>query len=241
MYWGKETIGPVTQAIYMIAALLPAFLLMRYIYRRDKAEPEPLSLVGSLLIWGVVSAFLAIAVDFPVEALVDLVAEEGTVGYALLDAFVVAAAVEEGAKLFVLRHRTWRNPNFNYRFDAIVYAAAVSLGFAGYENLLYVFNGGLSIALTRAILSIPGHLCFAVFMGLWYGRAKLWERSGDPGRARRCMCIAYLLPVLLHGIYDACLMVGSDLTLLIFPVFVLALDLLTFRSIRHESKWDQPI
>lgn len=78
-----------------------------------------------------------------------------------------------------LHARTWRNPNFNYRFDGIVYAVFVSLGFAAFENIQYVLHYGLSVALPRAIFAVPGHMSFAVFMGLFYGRAKLYEAWGD--------------------------------------------------------------
>ena len=85
----------------------------------------------------------------------------------ILLAFLVVAAVEEGSKFFFLYRRTWHDPNFNFRYDAIVYAVFVSLGFAAFENVKYVFNYGLSVALPRAILAIPGHMGFAVFMGFF--------------------------------------------------------------------------
>ena len=57
-----------------------------------------------------------------------------TVFFALSTAFMVFA---------------WRDPNFNYRFDGIVYAVFVSLGFAAFENISYVVGYGLTTAVAR--------------------------------------------------------------------------------------------
>ncbi len=92
--------------------------------------------------------------------------------YTILLAFLVVAVVEEGTKFVFLKLRTWRDPNFNFRFDGIVYAVFVSLGFAAFENINYVLGYGLTVALPRAVLAIPAHMGFAVFMGLFYGRGK---------------------------------------------------------------------
>jgi RsiW-degrading membrane proteinase PrsW (M82 family) len=64
---------------------------------------------------------------------------------------VIVALVEEGTKLFFLKRFTWRSPDFNYRYDGVVYAVFVSLGFAAIENLLYVFQYGLSVAWARVL------------------------------------------------------------------------------------------
>ncbi|MBQ2178443.1 MAG: hypothetical protein II451_04885, partial [Oscillospiraceae bacterium] len=45
--------------IHIVAAVLPAFLLLRYIYRHDTVEKEPPRLLGLLLLMGVLSALIA--------------------------------------------------------------------------------------------------------------------------------------------------------------------------------------
>ena len=60
--------------------------------------------------------------------------------YKIILAFAVVAVVEEGTKFLLMKLKTWKNPNFNYSFDGIVYAVSVSLGFAAFENIKYVMN-----------------------------------------------------------------------------------------------------
>ena len=57
--------------------------------------------------------------------------------------------------------------------NIIVYAVFSSLGFACIENILYVLSGGVGIAILRAILSVPGHMCFGVIMGYFLSQAKV--------------------------------------------------------------------
>lgn len=228
-------------AVYVLAAVLPAIFLMRYVYRQDQIEPEPVGLLASLVWKGVLAALAAIVLEFIGQTVLQGLVSEDNPNYVYYLAFLVVAAVEEGTKLFFLYRRTWKEPDFNYRFDAIVYAVFVSLGFAAFENVKYVFSYGLSVALPRAILAVPGHMGFAVFMGIFYGRAK---RCADWGNRFGCkvnLILSYLFPVALHGVYDSCCMTGTNRSTLVFVIFVLVMYLLVFRLIRHESRTDTPI
>ena len=228
-------------AVYVLAAVLPAIFLMRYVYRQDQIEPEPVGLLASLVWKGVLAALAAIVLEFIGQTVLQGLVSEDNPNYVYYLAFLVVAAVEEGTKLFFLYRRTWKEPDFNYRFDAIVYAVFVSLGFAAFENVKYVFSYGLSVALPRAILAVPGHMGFAVFMGIFYGRAK---RCADWGNRFGCkvnLILSYLFPVALHGVYDSCCMTGTGRSTAVFVIFVLVMYLLVFRLIRHESRTDTPI
>ena len=228
-------------AVYFLAAVLPAFYLMRYIYRRDTIEKEPPALLFSLVLMGVGAALLSIGLEYLGERILASKVDQSTPAYAVLLAFLVVAAVEEGMKFLLLKLRTWRDPNFNYRFDGIVYAAFVSLGFAAFENIKYVMGYGLSVAVPRALLAVPGHMGFAVFMGVFYGRAKLCEGRGDRRGRFFSLLAAYLCPVLLHGFYDACAMIGTVWATLLFIAFVAAMYIVVIRLVRRESRSDRPV
>ena len=224
--------------LYVLAALLPALVLLHYVYRQDRVEREPPGLLLSLLWQGVKAALAAIVLEIIAESLLDRFFVPGSFLHTVLLAFFVVAAVEEGTKYYFLKRRTWRDPNFNYRFDAIVYAVFVSLGFAAFENIQYVFAYGLSVAIPRALLSIPGHMVFSVHMGIHYGRARLRENYGHPVAASAERKLAYLSAVILHGIYDTCAMLGTRKAMAVFFVFVIIVYSATFRRLRKESDWD---
>ena len=144
-------------------------------------------------------------------------------------------------KYVFLYRRTWNDPNFNFRFDGIVYAVFVSLGFAAYENIRYVLHYGLSVALPRALLAIPGHMSFAVVMGLFYGRARLLANRGELQAAARSRHMGYLSAVVLHGFYDACAMIGTGIATAAFLLFVTLMFTGVFRLVRRESATDAPV
>lgn len=227
--------------IYVLAAIVPAVFLMRYVYRQDRIEREPAYLLGNLAWRGVLAALISIVLEMLAKAVLDSLVAPTNPHYVVLLAFLTVAAVEEGAKYVFLYRRTWNEPNFNFRYDAIVYAVFVSLGFAAFENITYIFNYGLSVAFSRAILAIPGHMGFAVFMGVFYGRARLRASYGDRLGCRINLALGYLTAVLLHGVYDTCCMTGTRLSMLVFVAFVISMYIAVFLLIRHESRTDKPV
>ena len=228
-------------AIYVLAAVLPAVFLMRYVYRLDRIEREPVPLLISLIGKGIWAALAAIVLEILGQSILNARVEPENPWYVFLTAFLVVAAVEEGTKFFFLYRRTWRDPNFNYRFDAILYAVFISLGFAAFENVKYVFSYGLSVALPRAILAVPGHMGFAVFMGIFYGRAKRCADRGNRFGSTCNLVLGYLFPVFLHGVYDTCCMTGTSRSTAVFVGFVIAMYLIVYLLIKRESRMDAPV
>ena len=227
--------------VYLLAALLPALFLMRYIYRKDTIEKEPKGMLTGLVFLGVAAAVVAVIFETLGESVLTQFLVKDSQTYTIVMAFLVVAVVEEGAKYLFLLWRTWRDPNFNFSFDGIVYAVFVSLGFAAFENISYVVGYGLTTAVARAMLAIPAHMGFAVFMGYFYARAKRCHDQGNASGRRRNLWAAFLVAVLLHGFYDACALLGTVLSLLLFVAFVVAMYIIVVRLVKKESKEDQPV
>lgn len=180
-------------------AILPVVILLIYIYRKDKFQKEPIGLLLAALGMGMLSVLPIVFVERFLSSLNPFDGVDG----ALYTAFVVAGCVEEGFKLLFLYWLIWRNKYFDEYFDGIVYAVFVSMGFALVENVMYVFSGGLSTGIMRALLSVPAHFLFAVVMGYFFALAKFYRnRTWN-------MLLAFIAPMLLHGIFDALLMVAE--------------------------------
>ena len=217
-----------------LAAIIPAVWLLMKVYRMDSVEKEPKGLILRLIGMGMLSTVGAIVTETIGSALIN----ESTLVGKFLMYFIVVALSEEGFKYLLLKRTTWMNPNFNYQFDGIVYAVSVSLGFALLENLSYVFSYGLSVAVVRAVTAVPGHACFGVFMGVWYGLAKTFEKRGDVQNEKKCLRMAILIPVLLHGAYDFIASLEGDYTWILFILFVICLFFYTNRLLKRQSETD---
>lgn len=228
--------------LYLLAAIIPAVFLLRYIYKMDRVDKESPQLLLSLLVRGVAAALVSMVLETLGENILNaLIPDRNSMTYTAALAFLVVAVIEEGTKYGFCAMKTWNNPEFNSRFDGIVYMAFTSLGFAAFENILYVFNYGLSVAGPRALLSVPGHLGFSVAAGALYGRAKRCEDLGRGFLKVLCLVLSYVIAVLLHGFYDFCAMSTSRTAGIAFIVFVVAMYLIIILLIREESRNDEYI
>ena len=93
----------------------------------------------------------------------------------------------------------------------------------------------------RAVLSIPGHCIFGIYMGYYYGKARYETSHGQPERAGSLLFMSVLVPTLLHGLYDYLLSIENEYALLIFIVFVIVMDIAAWRSVRRFSREDEYI
>ena len=124
----------------LIPALLPVVLILRYVYLLDKNEREPLGFVLKIVVLGAVFSIPCAAVERFMMSLIASVYDPATIDYAWMENTVGVALVEEFSKWLVLMLFVWKNKNFDYRYDGVVYAVSASLGFAALENILYVIS-----------------------------------------------------------------------------------------------------
>ena len=221
-------------------AVLPSLRLFWIVWRADKIEKEPISLILKLFLLGALTTISALILGSLGEDAVLSFVEEESLAYLVIDNFILTALIEEGGKYFVMKKATWKHPAFNYTFDAIVYAVAASLGFATIENIVYVMDEDISVAVMRGLISVPGHVTDAVFMGCFYGIAK-YAAAGDKGARNLNLRRALFIPVLLHGFYDFCLCTENDSFLLVFFGFEIIVTVLAVRTFRKQSKQDRAI
>lgn len=211
----------------LIASLAPVFIILFYIYFRDKYDREPLGLLVRSLVAGML---LVIPIFFVERFLVSVMPPLNKVMAAVYHSFAVAGTTEEVFKFLALYLLIWKNPNFNEKFDGIVYAVFVSLGFAAVENVMYVMDGGYQTAVVRAITAVPAHALFGVTMGYYLGIARMYSEIRTENLRK-----ALLIPILLHGIYDFILMVEVDWLLALFIPYVIYLYVVGARKMRILS------
>ena len=216
-------------------ALLPGILIIFYVYKNDKVEKEPWGLILKLIALGALSCVPASFMENFIESALPSY-PPGTLMYALTMAFVVAAFCEELCKYFFLRFGSWRNPNFGYRFDGIVYAVAVAVGFALLENVMYVMMGGLHVALMRGVLAVPLHSFCGLFMGVFYGAAKKAQIEGASSFPFRAL--ALIVPMIIHGIYDTLAFMGNQTASIVLLAFVVLMYIVSIRCLKAYSRDD---
>ena len=225
--------------ILILAAVIPAVFLMVKVYRSDRLEKESPVLLRRLAVAGVLASLVALVEERVLSAILGAAVPEGTVLYNVILYFGIVAFSEESSKYIFLKKRTWQNPEFNCQYDGVVYAVFVSLGFALWENISYVMSYGFSTAIVRAVTAIPGHACFGVFMGIFYGIAKKYDRLGKQGKSKFFRTLSFLIPAFLHGTYDYIASLQQMQSGWYFVIFIAALFTVSITLVDQSSGNDR--
>ena len=155
----------------LLLAIFPPILIAYYIYKKDKYEKEPRSLVVKSFLFGCVGVIPAIFLELFLD---------GVFPNLFLSVFLGIAFIEELVKYFFLNEYLFSKADFNEPMDGIVYAVMISLGFATVENIGYVLNHPgqeINIALMRMFTAIPLHAVCGVILGYFVGLAKFSENK----------------------------------------------------------------
>jgi len=206
----------VSTIILFVASLAPIAILLWYFDNLDKKEKESRRFLWSIFLWGVLATFIAGAIEY--------LSEETFLGFfsnpltqLIVISFISTATVEEGLKYWVVKKKAYNHPAFNEYYDGIIYTVVASLGFAAMENIFYVLEGGLYVAIIRALLTVPAHALFGAIMGYNISLARFATNKTDEKRFLRK---GLLLAIFFHGLYDFLLLTSSSLALFVIPILL---------------------
>lgn len=227
--------------LLVVAAVVPAVFLLIRIYKLDRLDKESPRMLLGVAAGGVFASLLALVAEWILESLLKLFLPSESVLYNVILYFVIVGFAEEGAKYFMLKRRTWYSYEFNCLYDGVIYAVFTSLGFAIWENISYVLHYGFSTALVRAVTAIPGHTCFGVFMGIFYGCARGYAYLGNESKSKLFRILSVVVPALIHGAYDYIASLQTNGANLIFLVFIVCLFVVSYILTKRMAKNDRYI
>jgi 1-acyl-sn-glycerol-3-phosphate acyltransferase len=216
--------------VLLALAIAPGLAIVMFIYERDKLDREPFHLLIKSFFLGVLSVFFAMLLESAAEQMGLVVSD--SIWVSALFALVVGIS-EEGTKYAFLLGFAYPKKEFNEPFDGITYAVMIAMGFATFENIIYVIDGGIQIGLLRMFSAVPAHGIFAILMGYFVGMAKFkHQHFFSPLR------IAGLgTAVLFHAAYDFCLFMSNIPFLILGSFFSLALGvILSLRAIHLHNR-----
>lgn len=185
-----------TLLYYVLLGFAPGLFWLWYFRRKDDLEPEPRLMLLRVFALGCLAAGLILAT----RPLYAAIIPDGPHWWSLtVDAFVVTAAFEEGAKLLALLLGAYFHRELDEPLDGIIYGIAAALGFASVENVLYVVAyDSPRIGVMRGFTAVLGHVACTGMMGYFVGRAKF----ALAGRRPRLFAFGLLAAVACHGAYD---------------------------------------
>jgi protease PrsW len=203
----------------LIASIAPAFIIMYIIYRYDTVK-EPISMLVKAFFGGVLSIVITLIIVSPIAG----IKLAPGIMQSFFDAFITAGIPEELSKWIIFYWLIRKAKDFDQYYDGILYAIFISMGFALVENILYVFENGMGTAIVRSIISVPGHMLFAVPMGYYLSLSRF--ETGASARFHVFLSLA--IPILFHGTFDFIIMysgakgaVNPGLAVLLLLAFVI--------------------
>jgi len=175
---------------YVVLSVVPALVLVWYVWRSDVTMREPLELLAVTFALGFLFAGFAAIVNSALQSTFAAVGLAGTV----LFFFLVVGPVEETVKWLAVRLYAYRSGRFDAVVDGAVYGAVAGLGFATIENSIYIVGdviqttqaagidpgaAALQIAAVRTFAG-PGHVIYSAFAGYYLGLAKFNPENRGP-------------------------------------------------------------
>lgn len=237
------------ELVLLVLSIAPVMFFAYQIYKRD-FDKEPKSILIKLFCSGIGSAFLTLLISSILTAVIPFFGYNSS-DLTLIElfpyVFLGVALVEEFSKWIFVYTLEYNDNEYNHLYDGIVYAAFVSLGFACFENILYVMQSGMTnlddgvrVALVRAILAIPGHLCDGIMMGYYLSMAKLATVNNNQQLKKKNLILSLVIPAIAHGIYDyllfACDAAENDMFLLLFFAFVVFFFIYSYKKVKQLAK-----
>ena len=205
--------------VLLLISILPVYIIIRYVYNKDN-EKEPIKLLIKLFIFGILSCIPAVVLEVLLGNIFGDI-EELNLYKLFLYVLICVAFVEEICKWIIVMKTTYNNKEFDQIYDAIIYSVLVSLGFAFIENIFYVYDGGITIGLFRAISAIPSHAANAIVMGNYIGLSKIAKINNNSKVYYKNLYLSIFMPVILHTLYDYFIFTGKLAFIIIFFVFLI--------------------
>lgn len=189
-----------------IAAVAPALLVLWLVIAADE-RPGPPGLVWASFLLGAASISL-LGFSRALFAAIPGLTDDPTWTMVLHAVFGIAAP-EEIVKILVIVAVSTQRARTADPMDTVVYGAAAGLGFAAYENLVYLLNYPemwRTLAVLRSVLTVPFHGALGVIAGAYIAIARSGRALGAHRRDRvaviRTPLLIVLAPVTLHACYD---------------------------------------
>src|SRR3989344_2177945 len=114
--------------IAMVAGSLPPLFWLWFWLKEDKRHPEPRRALIRTFCYGLTAAFVAL----PVEYFVSTIAKNW------FFLFASWAFIEELFKYIAAKRSALRKNIFGEPIDAVIYMVTAALGFAAFENILFL-------------------------------------------------------------------------------------------------------
>lgn len=224
-------------SLYIMLALLPSIILGIIVYKKDLVEKEPVSMLIKLFLYGILSAGVALLIELNLESLFPNALNRDMINI-FIRSFIIVAFTEELVKWAFNYISCYKNKEFNYTYDAIVYSVFIALGFATIENIIVILsnNGDFLLTIQRGLITVPAHAFFGVLSGYYIGKAKKYNNRGWYKKEKQYLMFSIIFPTLIHGLFDFLLFISNKTTMILPILLIIYLYITSYIKVSKVSK-----
>ena len=231
--------------IILFLTFFPILLIAILTYYKDK-DKEPIHILLLLFLLGIVSCFIVMILSLLLSKFIPFMKlrrQDMDFINIILYSFIGVALLEEICKWIFVYFKGYKHKEFEETYDIIIYSIFVSLGFAFFENCLYIVNTNPRIlpVILRTLSSVPGHVCNSIFMGYYLSMAKQFNYQKNKKLEKQNIILSIIVPTILHGIYDFFIMSGYKILIITFFVFIIILYIISIKKLQKISKYNHKI
>ncbi|NWF90295.1 MAG: PrsW family intramembrane metalloprotease [Ignavibacteriaceae bacterium] len=211
-----------------LAAVFPMLVYLYLIWRFDRYEREPTTLVLVNFLWGAVGAIILTTF---LSSLIQLLLLNFILQLSISDfwdSVLFAPVIEELTKGFFLFIMV-KNKKFDNITDGIVYGGAIGLGFGMTENFFYFITNSSSIynwfliVIIRTLFSAVMHCVTTGILGMILGYSKF--KNGF--KRTVLVIIGFFIAIVIHSLWNLFVSIDS-LALIGFVYMLLVVGILIF-------------
>ena len=182
-----------TLLVSLLAGWVPGILFFFWL-KKQSSEPGYSDSCVEALKRGVISTLPVVIGSLVFNIIVGrFFGDADHVLYEFVYTFIVVVLVEEAAKDLGLR-KVLKKCAYDYSWrDVAVFMSVIGLGFGLAEDIVYIFSSNMGQMLVRGLLMM--HAGYGFIFGYFAGKAL---KTGK----KIYYAIGFLIPYILHGVYD---------------------------------------
>ncbi len=229
--------------IYIFIGILSSLTWLWHYLRKD-VLPEPKGAIFKIFIWGMLISCPVFLIELGLSAALIELNFSGLVAK-ILYWFVTIALVEEVFKYLIVKSKILNNPVFDEPTDVMIYMIVAAMGFAGLENILYLWAPFEQVFALSEILNRVVVVGFIRFIGATLLHAVCSGMVGyfvalslnKPKLKLELTALGLTIAIFLHGLYNFSIIeIGGSLKLAIPIIILVGLSIFVSLGFQHLKK-----
>lgn len=197
----------ITFAIKLLLSIIPIIIIAYAVYKID-VDKEPKTVLKKIFIASIVIGLIGGILSYYLTKLLDSLQIYSAFVYNVIRYVFIIGLIEEICKFIPAKFIGMNSKHHTSFYDTLLYFVFAGLGFACFENIMYVMSFTVKTAFVRGVLSVPGHILFSVILGLFIAianREKLKNNNKNTDRTIIFTTLGFTISSVTHALFNIAL------------------------------------